>query len=110
VTVAPKIEAGDRRLDPELSADELERRVRSLTPHVGAYIELSDGDRLGVRRAQPADNGIAPGELAARDGHLLYGCAGDRALELLEVQPAGGRVMEAGAYLRGHGAKLGGGV
>ena len=25
-------------------------------------------------------------------------------LELLEVQPAGGRVMDAAAYLRGHGS------
>ena len=36
---------------------------------------------------------------------LLYG-AGDRALELLEVQPPGGRAMDADAYLRGHGQTL----
>ncbi|HEX6457995.1 MAG TPA: methionyl-tRNA formyltransferase [Thermoleophilaceae bacterium] len=110
ITIAPKVEAADRRLDPDLSAEELERRVRALTPHIGVYVELADGERLGVRRARPAQNGVAPpGELAARDGQLLYGCAGG-ALELLEVQPAGGRAMEAAAYLRGHGAKLGGGV
>ncbi len=109
VTVAPKIESADRRLDPELSAVELWRRVRALTPHIGAYIEQPDGERLGVRRAAPAENGVAPGELAARGGHLLFGCSGG-ALELLEVQPAGGRAMDAEAYLRGHAAKLGGGV
>ena len=109
VTVAPKIESADRRLDPELSADELWRRVRALTPHIGAYIELPGGERLGVRRAAPAENGVAPGELAARDGRLLFGCAGG-SVELLEVQPPGGRAMDAGSYLRGHGAKLGGGV
>jgi methionyl-tRNA formyltransferase len=43
------------------------------------------------------------------DGSLLYGCA-HGALDLLEVQPAGGRAMDAAAYLRGHAAKLGGGV
>jgi methionyl-tRNA formyltransferase len=112
VTVAPKIEPGDRRLEPDLAAGELERRVRALTPHVGTYIELPDGERLGVRRAAAAAsaNGVAPGEVATHDGHLLFGCAAGTALELLEVQPAGGRPMDAAAYLRGRGAKLGGGV
>jgi methionyl-tRNA formyltransferase len=110
VTIAPKIGPEDRRLDPEAAAVELERRVRALTPHVGAYVELPDGDRLGVRRAGVAAGAAVPaGELAASDGRLLFGSA-DGALELLEVQPAGGRAMDAGAYLRGHAAKLGGGV
>jgi methionyl-tRNA formyltransferase len=110
VTIAPKIGPEDRRLDPELPAVDLERRVRALTPHVGAYLELPDGERLGVRRATVAPaGGLAPGELAATDGRLLYGSA-DGALELLEVQPAGGRAMDAAAYLRGRAAKLGGGV
>ena len=41
-----------------------------------------------------------PGELAAADSRLLWGCAGG-ALELLTVQPPGGRPMDAAAYLRG---------
>jgi methionyl-tRNA formyltransferase len=111
VTVARKIGPEDRRLDPELSAAELERRVRALTPHVGAYIELPDGERLGVRRASVASeaSALGAGELAVSDGSLLYGC-GHGALDLLEVQPAGGRAMDAAAYLRGHAARLGGGV
>jgi len=110
VTVAAKIGPEDRRLDPDAPAADLERRVRALTPHVGAYIELPDGERLGVRRAKAAAGAaLPPGELAANEGRLLYGTA-DGALELLEVQPAGGRAMDAEAYLRGHAAKLGGGV
>jgi methionyl-tRNA formyltransferase len=102
VTIAPKVGPEDRRLDPALGAAALERRVRALTPHVGVYVELPGGDRLGVRRAAARDEADPePGELAARDGRLLWGCAGG-ALELLEVQPAGGRVMDAAAYLRGH--------
>jgi methionyl-tRNA formyltransferase len=46
-----------------------------------------------------------PGEFDATDGRLLFGCV-DGALELLEVQPPGGRPMDAGAYLRGHAAAL----
>jgi methionyl-tRNA formyltransferase len=101
VTVAPKIGPEDRRLDPGLDAAALERRVRALTPHVGAYVELGQGERLGVRRAAAAREAVDSGSLAARDGRLLWGCA-DGALELLEVQPAGGRAMDAAAYLRGH--------
>src|SRR4051812_17691591 len=49
VIYADKIEAADRLLDPARPADELERRVRALTPQIGAYVELDGGERLGVR-------------------------------------------------------------
>src|SRR5829696_2627255 len=51
VTYAAKIEAEERWLDPAGRADELERRLRALTPHIGAYVELDEGERLGVRKA-----------------------------------------------------------
>ncbi len=55
-------------------------------------------------RATPADEApeIGQAELHANEGRLLLGC-GEGALELLEVQPPGGRPMDAGAYLRGYG-------
>jgi methionyl-tRNA formyltransferase len=100
-TYAEKIEAAERRLDPSLPAEELARRVRALTPHVGAYLEAADGERLGVRRARPVDIGVRTGELRAEWGALLLGC-GRGALRLELVQPAGGKPMAADAYLRGH--------
>jgi methionyl-tRNA formyltransferase len=104
VTYADKIEPGDRWLDPGRPADELERRVRALTPHIGAYLELEGDDRLGVRSAAlaPGVDDVEPGQLVTRDSKLLYGAA-QGALELLEVQPAGKRPMEAAAWLRGRG-------
>jgi methionyl-tRNA formyltransferase len=106
-TYAEKIERADRLLDPGLMPDELERRVRALTPHVGVFVELPWDEPLGVRRAAiAADEGLEPGRLAARDGRLLYGVAGG-ALELLEVHPAGKRPMDAAAWLRGNAARLG---
>jgi methionyl-tRNA formyltransferase len=104
VTYAEKIDSADRLLDPSLAADELERRVRALTPHIGAYLELPGGDRLGVRRASIAAGAddVEPGALDARGSTLLYGAA-QGALELLEVQPAGGRPMPAADWLRGRG-------
>jgi methionyl-tRNA formyltransferase len=107
-TYAEKIGPEDRRLDPHLMPDELERRVRALRPHVGTFVELPWAEALGVIRAAISTEAAPdPGELAERDGHLLFGAAGG-ALELLEVHPAGKRPMEAGAWLRGHAARLAG--
>jgi methionyl-tRNA formyltransferase len=101
VTYAEKITAADRTLDPARPAEELERVVRALTPHVGARIALPDGSMLGVRAAAVApDDGLEPGAVRAADGRLLVGTARG-ALELREVQPPGGRVMPAADYLRG---------
>ena len=105
VTIAPKIEADERRLDPAAGPQALVRRVRALNPHIGTWIELADGDRLGVRKARVASESAAPAELVVVDGHLLWGCAGG-AIELLVVQPPGGRNMDAADFLRGHGARL----
>jgi methionyl-tRNA formyltransferase len=95
VTYADKIGAADRTLDPIATATVNDRVVRALTPHIGARVELADGSFLGVLRVAIAAPD-ATGPLAVEDGRLLLG-----GLELLEVQPAGGRPMDAAAYLRG---------
>jgi methionyl-tRNA formyltransferase len=100
-TYAEKISAEERRLDPSRAAGELARAVRALTPHVGAYLETADGERLGVRRARAVDVGVRKGEVRAEWGALLVGC-GQGALRLDVVQPAGGKPMAVDAYLRGH--------
>jgi methionyl-tRNA formyltransferase len=101
VTYAEKIGPEDRLLAPARSAVELERVVRALHPHIGARVALADQTLLGVHRARLAVDRTVPGTLTAIEGRLLYGSS-DRALELLEVQPPGGRAMDAAAYLRGH--------
>ncbi len=105
VTYAEKIAPEDRLLDPARSAQELERLVRALHPHIGARLALADGSLLGVHEAripaEPVEDAPPPGELARDGERLLYGTARG-ALELVRVQPAGGRPMDADAYLRGH--------
>lgn len=80
VTYAEKLTAEDRRIDPSESVEAQVRRVRALSPHVGAYLEQPDGSRLGVWKAR---------------------AAGGR-LELLTVQPPGKRAMPWADYERGH--------
>jgi methionyl-tRNA formyltransferase len=99
---AAKIEPAERRLHPARPAAELERIVRALTPHIGAYLELDGGERLGVLRATAEPAALPEGTIATDDG-LLLGCA-EGALRLLRVRPPGGRDMDAAAYLRGHPA------
>jgi methionyl-tRNA formyltransferase len=94
VTYAEKIGPKDRTLrgdDPILA----ERVVRALQPHIGARAPLADGSYLGVLRAKITE-GEASEHVVAREGRLLLG-----GLELLEVQPPGGRPMDAAAFLRG---------
>jgi methionyl-tRNA formyltransferase len=99
-TYAAKIEPADRLLDPARPAVELERQVRALTPHVGAYATLRDGERLGVREAVVVPAGPPEGTLALDGARPVLGCA-EGALELVVVQPPGRRAMAGEDYLRG---------
>jgi methionyl-tRNA formyltransferase len=101
VTYAEKIDAAERRLDPGRPAGELAARVRALTPHIGAYLELAGGERLGVRQARGVDVAVRAGTVKAEWGVLLVGC-GRGTLRLDVVQPPGGKPMPVDAYLRGH--------
>ena len=100
-TYAAKIEPGDRELDPSRPAAELERVVRALTPHIGAYVLLEDGTRLGVSSARVlAGEGPPAGKVSFEGPRPVLGCA-EGALELLMVQPPGRRPMRGEDYLRG---------
>lgn len=107
VTYAEKIESRERRIDPEAAVCPVNDLIRALNPHIGAFIELEGGERLAVRSARLAGRGalpeLGPGEFSADEDRLFFGCA-DGALELLTVQPAGGKAMDAASYLRGRGA------
>jgi methionyl-tRNA formyltransferase len=102
VTYAHKIEAADRALDPTRTPAEVERTVRALRPHIGARLPLPDRGFLGVTAAAVDGPTLAPagGRLRTDGGRLLLDCRGG-ALELLEIQPPGGRPMPAEAWLRG---------
>jgi methionyl-tRNA formyltransferase len=107
-TYAEKISAGERRLDPSRPVGELERKVRALTPHIGAYLELEGGDRLGVRSAEAGyvfgwDGSTEPGTIEVEGDELLL--AGPDGILMLEVvQPPGKKPMSAADFLRGHAA------
>jgi methionyl-tRNA formyltransferase len=104
ITYADKITPEDRQLHPEReSATAIALRIRALTPHIGAFLELSDGGgRLGISRARvrdPADP-LPAGKIDLNGPRPLVRCA-EGVLELVTVQPPGRRPMSAEDYLRG---------
>jgi methionyl-tRNA formyltransferase len=98
---AEKITADDRRLDPARTAVELERVVRGLTPHIGAWLEVPENSRLGVLHATAVAGAGAPGELVIEGPTApALGCAEGR-LQLVRVKPEGRREMSGEDWLRG---------
>ncbi len=98
VSFAPKIAAEDRVLDLARPAMELARRVRALSPHIGAAVRIGgEPFKIWATRARPD---IAPAGLSVADGALVVGCA-EGSLEVLELQPPGRGRMDAASFLRG---------
>lgn len=85
VTYAEKLTAAHRELDWARPPEESLRRIRALSPHIGARGEVH-GRRMIVWRARLA----GPGAELVADG-----------LELLEVQPEGRRRMTGAEFLHG---------
>ncbi len=101
-TLAPIIRKEMAALDFSLPAGALACRVRGFSPWPVAYA-LYEGRRMKIHRARPAgQTGRAPGALWQQDGALLVACGEGTALELLEIQPEGGRRLPASDWLKGH--------
>ena len=103
---AAKIGKEEARLDWTRPALELDRRIRAFNPFPGAF-GLLEGNPLKIWLARPAPGAGAPGRiLAISDGGLLIAC-GEGALEVMEVQKAGGRRLPISAFISGHPLKAG---
>jgi methionyl-tRNA formyltransferase len=108
ITYASKLSKEMEALDPSVSAEVLERRVRALNPWPGTSIVI-DGQRLKVKKARVrADLLGNTGSLYERSGMLLLGTSSG-ALELLCVQWDGKKEVDAAGFmngLKGKGQKL----
>lgn len=111
---ASKVGADEARIDWSRPAAEIERALRAYDPWPGAWT-TRDGERLKVYRgavagetgdAEPGAGGTDPGVVLALDPRPVV-ATGRGALALLEVQPAGGRRMDAAAWARGRDVAAG---
>jgi methionyl-tRNA formyltransferase len=103
VTLTRPLRRDDGRLDAERPAVELERQVRALQPWPGTYLETEAG-RIKVLAARVVPPGVdvvaqPAGMFGRGPGLRLHTADGD--LELVEVQPAGGRAMTGEELLLG---------
>ena len=106
VSYAHKIGKAEAAIDWTQPAEVLERRVRAFDPFPGAST-VWHGEALKVWRAAVVDRTGEPGRvLEASEGRLVVAC-GRQALQLLALQPPGGRRMPAAAFLQGHAVTVG---
>jgi len=100
-TYAAKIGKEDARLDWQLPARELDRRIRAFDPFPGAYC-LLDQAPLKIWRARPVPGSGHTGAIISVDRHGFRVACGTDALEISEVQKAGGKRLSVEAFLAGH--------
>ncbi len=96
VTYAEKIDKAEARIDWTRPAVEVDRAIRGLSPFPGAWCEIG-GERARLLRSRLAEGSGAPGEVLSG---LTVAC-GDGAVEILQAQRPGKRVMAADEFLRG---------
>ncbi|MDA3021264.1 MAG: methionyl-tRNA formyltransferase [Actinomycetota bacterium] len=103
ISYAPKLSTSDARIrwtDPWVGVD---RRIRATTPTPGPWT-MFDGERIKLgpigAKGVTTDIALPPGQVAVIEGAVLVGTATLPArLDL--VQPAGAKMMPAGAWIRG---------
>ena len=96
VTYAAKIDKAESRIDWTLSAAQVDRQIRGLSPFPGAWTMAGD-ERLKLLRAR-----LAQGDGAA--GQVLHGltiACGSGAVEITQAQREGKRPASATDLLRG---------
>lgn len=112
VTYASKLTKEMERIDPSLSARELDQRVRALNPWPGTSLLLeihgkNERTKLRQVRAQTSMS-FTPGYIGEQAGMLVLGTASG-VLEILKIQPEGKKEMDAASFLnglRGRGVSL----
>jgi methionyl-tRNA formyltransferase len=102
-TLAPMLKKSDGRLDWQLNAHALERRIRALNPWPGTFTFYGK-TRIKVLSVGVIDKACdaAPGTVLPGFDDELRVATGDGVLVLKIVQGASGKQMPMGDYLRGH--------
>jgi methionyl-tRNA formyltransferase len=100
-TYAAKIERAEAAIDWRAGAAAIDRRIRAFDPAPGAFTAFA-GDLVKLWRAEAADGrGGAAGTIVAAGPEGLVVACGEGLLRINELQPAGGRRMDAAAFVAG---------
>lgn len=104
-TYAPKFDRTTTRVDWTGNAADVARRIRAFDPVPGAWSTL-ERQELKLFGAAPVEGNGIPGTILAL-APVLRVAAGERAVEIQEVQPAGKSRMPAGEWGRGRTDRAG---
>jgi len=106
VSYAHKLRKEDAILDWSRPAHELARLVRALRPVPGAA-SAPGADALKIWQAEPVEGEGLPGQvIAVGDAGITVAC-GSGALAIRRLQRAGGKPVDAAAFLRGRAVVVG---
>lgn len=104
---APKVDRSIARLDWSLPAIEVARWIRGLDAAPGAW-SLRGEEPVKLFRPRVEIHEGQPGTVLDVDAEVgILIAAGQEAVRVREVQPAGKRRMEAGEWIRGRGVLIG---
>lgn len=106
VTYAAKISRADARIDWQQPAAVLQRLVRALDPAPGAYALWHD-QPLKCWEAAVVDGDGVPGQIMRADANGIVVACGERALQITQLQAAGGKRLSAAQLLSGHSLSVG---
>ncbi|HEP5237265.1 TPA: methionyl-tRNA formyltransferase [Streptococcus pyogenes] len=104
-TFSPNISPEQEKLDWTMSDQEVFNHIRGMNPWPVAHTFL-EGQRLKIYEAQLAEGEGLPGQVIVKTKKSLVIAAGQGALSLLVVQPAGKPKMAIADFLNGLGRKL----
>lgn len=98
---ASKVEKEESRLDFNLPAEVLERKIRAFNPFPGTYFEYKN-ERFKVWSVEAFSemSGYAPGTIIPNDSGLLIAC-GEGMLFITRIQRQGKKAMDIEELLRG---------
>jgi len=99
VTYAHKLAKAEAAIDWRQPAAKIERRLRAFDPQPGCHFVFKGQATKLWRAAVVAGFGAAPGTIDAHGDSLRVACGDGQALQLLELQRAGGRRLPVAAFL-----------
>ena len=101
VSVAPKVSVEDARIRWDLPAHVVDRRIRAVTPHPGAWTMIGDlRVKVGPVTVAEQPAALEPGRIQVDKQHVLVG-TGSSPVQLGSVQPPGKKAMNAADWARG---------
>ena len=107
---APALTKEDGEIEWTHAAWNICNHIRAMTPWPSAYTFLRREGKeplrvtmLEVQVAEPARGGVGgPGEVIMADKKRILVAAGEEAVSINRLKPAGGRAMTASEFVRGH--------